>query len=161
MMESCAAENRRHFHRDAIAGYLQQGGRIGIYMHDGYAAAITTVADISGQIWTCSTPTSAPAMFPPDRPVRTKNHEEVSTYYGEEAKRLQQSCGRRLHHRGHSANSILFSDVSVERGAKLDGCIVMRGGVVRENAQLKYVIADKYAELSPYITLTGSPNGCP
>jgi hypothetical protein len=33
----------------------------------------------------------------------------------------------------------------------------MRGGVMGENAQLKYVIADKYAELSPYITLTGSP----
>jgi hypothetical protein len=32
----------------------------------------------------------------------------------------------------------------------------MRSGIVRENAQLKYVIADKYAELTPYITLTGS-----
>ena len=32
----------------------------------------------------------------------------------------------------------------------------MRGAVVRENAQLRYVIADKYAELTPYITLSGS-----
>jgi glucose-1-phosphate adenylyltransferase len=157
MMESCAAENKRHYHRDAIAGYLQHGGRIGIYMHDGYAAAITTVADYFRANMDMLQADKRAAMFPPSRPVRTKNHEEVSTYYGEEACACNSLVADGCIIEGTVNNSILFSDVRVAPGAVLDGCIVMRGGVIGENAQLKNVIADKYAELSPYITLTGSP----
>ena len=96
-------------------------------------------------------------MFPPSRPVRTKNHEEVSTYYGEAACACNSLVADGCIIEGTVNNSILFSDVRVAPGAVLDGCIVMRGGVIGENAQLKNVIADKYTELSPYITLTGSP----
>jgi len=157
LMDRCAAENRRHFHLDAIAGYLERGGRIGIYMHGGYAAAITTSAEYFTANMDMLDGKKRASIFPADRPVRTKNHEEVSTYYGEDACCVNSLVGDGCIVEGAVRNSILFSGARVDHGASLEGCIVMRGGVVGENAQLKYVIADKYTELSPYITLTGSP----
>jgi glucose-1-phosphate adenylyltransferase len=156
MMEDCARENRLHFHRNAIAGYLDSGGKICVYIHDGYAAPITDTRGYFRTSMDMLDTAKRSELFPPERPVRTKIHEEVSAYYGETAKVRNSLVADGCIIEGEISDCILFSGARVERGAKLDHCIVMRSGIVRENAQLKYVIADKYAELTPYITLTGS-----
>ena len=42
------------------------------------------------------------------------------------------------------------------KGAKLDGCVVMRGAKIGEGVVMKNVVVDKASELSPYQTLMGS-----
>ena len=157
MMDSCAVENRRHFHRDAIAGYLESGGRINIFTHTGYCSVINTAAGYFQANMDMLDREKRASIFPADRPVSTKNHEEVSTYYGEKAKSGNSLVADGCIIEGEIESSILFSGVRVEAGARLDHCIVMRDGIIREGAHLRYVVADKYARLSTFITLTGSP----
>ena len=52
-------------------------------------------------------------------------------------------------------NSILFPGVTVEKGAKVEDCILFRGTTVREEARLSHVITDKHVELLPGRTMVG------
>ena len=52
-------------------------------------------------------------------------------------------------------NSILFPGVTVEKGAKVEDCILFRGTAVREAARLSHVITDKHVELLPGRTMVG------
>ena len=56
---------------------------------------------------------------------------------------------------GTVVNSILFPGVTVEKGAKVEDCILFRGTAVREEARLSHVITDKHVELLPGRTMVG------
>ena len=56
---------------------------------------------------------------------------------------------------GTVVNSILFPGVTVEKGAKVEDCILFRGTTVREEARLSHVITDKHVELLPGRTMVG------
>ena len=156
MMDSCAATNRYHFHRDAINDYLAAGGKIGIYVHEGYARRIMN----SDAYYRCSMdmlkPENRAELFPADRPVRTKSTEDVSTYYGEKAFAKNCLVADGCIIEGEVKNSIIFSDVRIGEGAKLSNCIIMEGTELGEGSSLNQVIADKYSVVSAYQTLVGS-----
>ena len=156
MMDSCAAANHYHFHRDAIAAYLATGGKVNIYVHEGYAKRIMSTETYFRCSMDMLRPECRADLFPADRPVRTKSHEDVSTYYGEDAFIRNSLVADGCIIEGEVRNSIIFSDVRIAKGAKLNNCIVMRGGEIGENVILSSVIADKYASVSAYQTLMGS-----
>ena len=99
---------------------------------------------------------SRASVFPPHLPLRTKIHEEVSTYYGETAK--VQNCliadGCRIE--GELEHCLIFSGVHIEPQVRLQNCIVMRGAVIHGGAQLQNVVLDKYSEVSATTVLRGS-----
>ncbi len=156
MMETCRAENRYHFHRDAIAAYLANGGRVGIYYHRGYGRRIMSTRSFfeANMDMLCSEKRAE--LFPPDRPVRTKTHEDVSTYYAEGSRASNCLVADGCIIEGEIDNCIISSDVRIAKGAKLDGCVIMRGTKIGEGVIMKNVVADKSSEISPYQTLMGS-----
>ena len=56
---------------------------------------------------------------------------------------------------GTVEDSILFPGVVVERGAQVQGCILMKGTVVHKNSVLHNVISDKDVEIMDGRTLMG------
>ncbi|MBO4331483.1 MAG: glucose-1-phosphate adenylyltransferase subunit GlgD, partial [Oscillospiraceae bacterium] len=58
--------------------------------------------------------------------------------------------------RGTVENSVIFRGVTVEKGAFIKNSIVMQGGSVGAGAVLENVISDKYAAVSPGVTLIGA-----
>ena len=52
-------------------------------------------------------------------------------------------------------NSILFRGVKVEKGAKVEGCILFKNTVVKKDAVLRSVIADKYVTIQEGRQLMG------
>ena len=50
---------------------------------------------------------------------------------------------------------LCFPGVTVEKGAKVEDCILFRGTTVREAARLSHVITDKHVELLPGRTMVG------
>ena len=103
------------------------------------------------------TPAVRHELFPADRPVRTKIHEDVSTYYGEQAVSRNSLVGDNCIIEGEIEDCIVFSGCHIGVGAKLKGCILMRHCVVEPGARLEYVIADKAAHFSENSVLIGSP----
>lgn len=156
MMDDCKAKSLYRFHKDAVTAFLAEGGKMDTYVHPGYAVAIRTVEAYYKASMDMLKPECRRSIFPADRPVRTKVHEEVSTYYGETAVSRNSLVADNCMVEGDIENCIIFSGARIEKGAKLRNCIVMRGGFVGEGAQLDCVIADKYCSFSAGTVLTGN-----
>ena len=156
MMDECDAKSLYRFHRDAIAVYLARGGKMGAYIHKGYAQVIRTVEAYYKTNMDMLCCDNRRQVYPADRPVRTKTHEGVSTYYGVKAKSHNSLVADNCIIEGEIENCIIFSGVRVGEGAKLKNCIVMRGNVIGPNADLSYVIADKDCSFAEGTVLRGS-----
>lgn len=157
MMDKCKALNLFRFHKDALSMFLAEGGRVAAYVHEGYAASIRSVADYYRCSMDMLNSEHRRQLFPAERPVRTRAHEEVSTYYGENASSKNSLVADNCIIEGSIENCIIFPGVRIARGAKLTNCIVMKGSTIGEWTELNCVISDKYCSYSPGITITGSP----
>jgi glucose-1-phosphate adenylyltransferase len=155
-MDFCSDGERVHFHRDALAHYLREGGRVGIYVHEGYFRRIATALDYYEASMDMLKPEVMSQLFPAQRPIRTKERAEVSTYYGEAAKVKNSLVADGCYIEGELENCILFRGVRIAKGVKLQNCVVMQDTTVGENAQLKCVIADKDCVITPRCFLVGS-----
>ena len=159
LMDVCQTRNLFRFHQDAMTYFLYEAhGKMDIYVHPGYARIIRTVDEYYAASKDVLRPEVRRELFPADRPVRTKIHEDVSTYYGEQAKSRNSLVGDNCIIDGEIEDCIIFSGCHIGAGAKLKGCILMRDCVVGENARLEYIISDKQAVFSPGSVLIGSPN---
>lgn len=156
LMAYCGDEGFTHFHRNAVSHYLEEGGRIGIYVHEGYFRRIRSVQDYYKASMEMLEKDVMAQFFPEDRPVRTKERAEVSTYYGDEAKVKNCLVADGCYIEGELKNCVVFRGVKVEKGAKLENCVILQDTVVKAGAQLKCIITDKDAVISEGCFLAGN-----
>ena len=156
LMDRCRAENLYRFHRDAIAMYLKEGGRMSVYVHKGYALTVRSVEDYYKASRDCLCSCVRRQLFPSDRPVLTRSHEGVSTYYGEAARSVNSLVADNCIIEGSIENCIVFTGVRIGKGTVLKDCIIMRGCEIGENVRLNCVIADKNCKFADGTVLTGS-----
>ena len=158
LMDICQARGLYRFHQDAMTYFLyENGGKMDVYIHHGYARIIRSVDEYYEASRDALTPAVRRQLFPADRPVRTKIHEHVSTYYGEQAASRNSLVGDNCIIEGEIEDCIIFSGCKVGPSAKLRGCILMRNCEVEAKARLNFVIADKNAHFSANSVLVGSP----
>jgi len=155
LMDYCSDGGRVHFHRDGIAHYLAEGGRVGIFVHETYARRIASVMDYYQASVDMLESANMAQLFPAERPVLTKERSDVSTYYGEDARAEKCLVADGCYIEGQLKNCIVFPNVRIEKGAKLENCIIMQDSVVEKDAVLKYVIADKKCSISEGCFLSG------
>jgi glucose-1-phosphate adenylyltransferase len=153
LMDDCRVKGMARLNREYMDSFIAHGGKLDVYVHSGYSAAIRTVEGYYKASMDMLNPEYRRQVFPADRPVRTKEHEEVSTYYGENAVSRNSLVADDCTIEGDIENCIIFSGCSIEKNAKLRNCILMRGCTVGEGAQLDCVIADKRCSFSAGTTL--------
>ena len=93
--------------------------------------------------------------FNPERPIRTKDQSNPSTYYGPTATAVNSLIADGCLIEGEVENSILFRGVHVQKGASVSNCVLMQGATVGENTVLAYTIADKNVRIRANRTLMG------
>ncbi|MBO6014043.1 MAG: glucose-1-phosphate adenylyltransferase subunit GlgD [Oscillospiraceae bacterium] len=156
IVRKAAEKNQYQFHKEAIRDFLLDGGKMQVYVHRGYVSFVRTIGEYFQANMDLMVPANRWSLFPKERPVKTKNNEGVSTFYGEDARvsncLLADSC--RIE--GTVENCVICPGVRIEKGAKVKDCILMRGCTVGKNTQLRYVIADKFAQFSDEEVLAGS-----
>ena len=157
LMETSRRLNQHRFHRDAISDFLASGGDMGVFLHSGYAKIIHTVEQYYQANMDMLSGENRHALFTAARPVRTRSHEEVSTYYGESAYSRNSLVADNCIIEGTVENSIVFSGVHVGKGAVVKNSILMRGTRVGAWCDMNYVIADKSCSVTPGTTVAGSP----
>ncbi len=157
-MDKCKASNVYRFHKDAISMYLNDGGKMNIYIHKGYSSTISSVEAYYRSNMDMLNPETRKTLFIPDRPVRTKCHEEVSTYYGENAVSRWSLVADNCIIEGEIENCVVFSGVRIAPGAKLKNCIVMHNCTIPEGCALDCVIVDKNVSFPEGTVLTGTPS---
>jgi len=156
LIEWSRTNGKQHFHRDALAHYLDEGGTVGLYFHKGYTAHITSVSDYYSANMDMLNQGYRRDLFFDDRPIYTRGRSSVSTYYGDNASAKNSLVADGCYIEGELQNCVLFRGVRVKKGAKLTNCVIMQDSVIGENAVLNHVIADKYTAFSDGLVLSGS-----
>lgn len=95
-------------------------------------------------------------LFKKERPIYTKNRDDMPTRYGTKSKVNNCIIGDGCVINGTVKNSILFRGVKVEKGAVIENCILMQETNVGENTQLSNVISDKNAKIGKDMILKGT-----
>ena len=113
------------------------------YVHQGYVGRFQSVSDYYQRSMDLLDPAARDDLFNPDRPIRTKDQSNPSTYYGPEAVSNRSLVADGCFIEGEVENSILSREVVIEKGAKVSNSVLMQGTVVKAGACLTYVIADK------------------
>ena len=156
LMDEAAARNHYAFHRHALLGFLNDGGRMNVYRHEGYVCAVRNIAQYYRASMDMLNAEIRHQIFPASRPVRTKIHEEVSSYFGESAVVKNSLVADNCIIEGELENCIVFSGCRIGADTKLRNSIIMRGVTIGEHAELDYIISDKYARFSDRTQLKGS-----
>jgi glucose-1-phosphate adenylyltransferase len=157
MMERGCSGMKYKLHRDEIAGLLESGGKMAVYLHPGYAMHIFSVEEYYRASMDMLDAKNRAELFPDEHPVRTKGRSDVSTYYAEHSVSRNCLVADGCFVEGSIENCIIFRGVRVGKGAHIKNSIIMQDTVVGEGAELSCVISDKDVQISPFITLAGSP----
>ena len=125
------------------------------YVHQGYVARFQSVSGYFQRSMDLLEPSVRDELFNPDRPIRTKDRSNPSTYYGPDSRSVHSLVADGCLIEGEVENSILFRGVRVEKGAKVQNCILMQGTVIQQGATLKYAITDKNVQVNAGRMLMG------
>ncbi len=154
LVDHCAAHNIPSFSQGVL---LPMSKRLDIqtYIFDGYTARLQSVAGYFARSMELLDPSVRSQLFAPQRPVKTKDQSNPSTYYGPHAKSVNSLVADGCIIEGEVENSILFRGVRVEKGAKVSNCVLMQSTSIQEGAILKYAITDKNVRINPGRMLMG------
>lgn len=125
--------------------------------HQGRANRLNSIASYYELNMEMITPELRRDLFRPGRPVYTKIKDEPPVKYLDAASAQNCIMGDGCEVAGRVENSVLFRGVSVGRGAKVTGSIIMQETEIGEDCQLENVIVDKYARLRRGVRLVGAP----
>ncbi len=126
-----------------------------VFRFNGYAARVQTVAGYFQRSMELLDPTVRSSLFRTDRPVKTKDQSNPSTYYGPQAQSVNSLISDGCIIEGTVVNSILSRGVRVEKGARVENCILMQRTAIQSGAVLRYAIADKNVRVCPGRMLMG------
>ena len=157
MLSDCVTHNCIHFEREFLTRALMDGTVAG-YLFNEYAVKIEDTGDYFHSNMDMLDKDVRDEVFKRTRPILTRIKDEAPTYYGDEAE--VEDClvadGCRIE--GHVANSILFRDVEIAKGAVVKDCIIMEGGRVLSEASLKHVVTDRNVVIRNGRTMMGHEN---
>ena len=156
LMETSHKESLHRFHKDTLTAWLNNGGKMDLYIHHGYTALIRSADSFYKANMDMLDNDIRHELFPVERPVFTKIREEVSTYYGAGSYSRNSLVADNCIIDGSIENCIVFSGARIRPGAKLKNCIVMSDCIVESNCVLDHCIIDKDCSFSAGTVLTGN-----
>ena len=158
VIHDTAPHGKYHLERDFImAGYVAGTVSINVWPFEGVALFSEDLQEYYESNMALLKPEVRHGLFRTDIPIYTKPRDEVPTHYGENAQITDciTADGSKLD--GCCHRSVLFREITVEKGARLEGCVVMQGCRIGAGADLQCVILDKDVTVRPYARLAGSP----
>ena len=154
LVDYCAAHDISNFSRGVLQPRLKSL-KLMPYVHKGYVGRFQSVGDYYQRSMDLLEPAVRSDLFNPDRPIRTKDQSNPSTYYGPDAVSNCSLVADGCYIEGEVENSILSRGVIVEKGARVSNSVLMQGTVVKADATLSYVIADKNVTVNEHRMLMG------
>ena len=157
-VKECVARNLYHLDRDLVLGGWKNGTvSINAYNYEGVALYNESTEEYFANSMALLDKDTAYGIFHANHDIYTKVRDRVPTYYGEgcSVENALVADGGMLD--GSVANAVLFRQVTVCNGAKVEDSVIMNDTVVGEGAELKYVILDKNVTVKPGAKLVGTP----
>lgn len=154
LVDECMSHDRYSWRRDVLQA---KSGELDLraYIWSGFAAQLRSVREYYERSMQLLDPNIREELFCIQRPIRAKSTDKSSTYIGPAGNCVNSLLADGCNVEGTVENSILFPGVVVEEGARVRNCVLFRDTVVRKNADLAYLIADKRVEVLPDRTMMG------
>lgn len=138
----CHSRNRLSFDRDVLQSGIGKY-KIHAYEYKDYASRFDSLRGYYKTNLSLLQPDVRNALFPQDRPIYTKIRDEAPVRYGLNSSVKNSLLGDGCRVEGEVEDSILFRGVTIAKGAKVKGCVIMQGTHVGAGSNLECVIADK------------------
>lgn len=151
------ARDKFHMDRDLVLGGWQRGKvSVNAYQFEGVALFNESVEEYYYNSLALINKDIRHDVFHGSHPIYTKVRDRVPTYYGEgcDIENCLAADGCMLE--GQVKNSVLFRQVTVNKGAEVEDCVIMNDAVIGEGSELKYVILDKNVTVTPGAKLIGT-----
>lgn len=142
VVNNAVARNRLSFVRDVLQSGIADY-RIYGYKFDGFAGVLGSRQGYFRQNLALMDPAVRADLFPADRPVYTKERDEMPTRFGLGCHVVNSLIADGCIIDGDVENCVLFRGVRVGKGARLRNCIIMQDSIIGDNARLDFVIGDK------------------
>ena len=156
ILDEAQTSGSRSFERDVLGRHCDDWRILG-YRFDGYAAQIRSISGYYAAGISLLDGSVREELFPRQRPVYTKVHDEAPACYTENAKVTGSLVANGCRIEGTVENSILGRGVYVAKGAVVRNSLLMQGVSVSEGASVDCAIIDKNAYIAPGRTLSGAP----
>ena len=154
LVDECTAKDQFSWRRDVLRA-KKDTLNLRCYIWKGFAAQIRSVQEYYDRSMQLLDPAIRAELFCPERPIRAKGADKSSTYISPNGRCVNSLVAEGCRIEGVVENSILFPGVVVEEGAVVRNCVLFKEDIVRRNAQLAYIIADKDVEVLADRTLMG------
>ena len=155
LVDHCAAHNIPSFSTGVLQPMVD-ALKIFPYVFDGYAARLQSVAGYFARSMELLDPQVRRQLFVPERPVKTKDQSNPSTYYGPGAHAVNSLVADGCIIEGEVENCVLFRGVKVSKGAKVKNCVLMQGTTVEPGVTLDYIVTDKNVTITADKHLRGN-----
>ena len=156
-VQELVAHDKYHMDRDLVLGQWNAGNlSINIYEYNGVALYNESTAEYFANSMALLCKDVREGIFHAHHPIFTKVRDRVPTYYGEDCEIENSLIADGCILEGEVEDSVLFRNVTIEKGAEVENCVIMNDAIVGEGAELKYVILDKNVTVAAGAKLVGT-----
>ena len=153
------AHNLYHMDRDLVLGLWQKNQvSINIYRFKGEALYNESVEEYFRNSLALTNKKVRYDLFHYNHPVFTKVRDRVPSYYGEDCEIENCIVADGCFLEGEAENCVLFRQVTLCEGAKVEDSIIMNDTIIGEGAKVKYAILDKNVVVRPGTQIVGTPS---
>lgn len=157
MIAECVTHNLIHFEREFLQRALKDGP-MSMYLFSNYAVKIEDTKDYYKANMDMLNKEVRDELFLRNRPIHTRIHDESPAYYGDEAEAADCLIADGCTIEGSVSNSIVFRDVYIAKGAKVENSIIMQSGRIESGASLTHIITDRGVTVREGRTMMGHEN---
>ena len=130
------------------------------YKYTGFAASVSSFLDYYKYSMELVKNESAreSLLWKKEAPIFTRVHNSAPTKHSSSAKVENSLIADECVIEGTVINSVIFRDVTIEKGAVVKDCVLFHGTHVCKNAKLNCIVADKDVVVSAGVNLSGNEN---
>lgn len=155
MIKDASIRGLLYFEKDILARNLELLNVQG-FEYTGYTARIADRKSFFEENMRLLDPKNLDALFPEDKPVYTKVHDNAPTRYAMDSLVKNSMVADGCLIEGEVENCVLFRGVKVKKGAKVKNCVLMQNTVVEAGAEVEYAVTDKNVKITADKKLSGT-----
>ena len=156
-------EEAQAYNLNSLSGFLlknYKNNNYRTYNYKGYVASVSSFLDYYRESIKIATDSEAreSLLLKTEAPIFTRVHNSAPTKHSPNAKVENSMIADECNIEGTVINSVIFRDVTVEKGAVVKNCVLFHGTHVCKNASLNCIVADKDVFVGESVTLSGNEN---
>ena len=158
LITTAHSKNEVSFQRSILMNCIKSGNAYAYDATDCFVGTIDSVQSYYDISMSLLDRENKNKLFVPERPIYTKERDDMPTLYGKDAKIKNSLIADGCQIKGTVENCVIFKGVKVEADAVVKNSILMQDTVIGEGSSVNYIIADKNVNIKSGVELSGAAN---